>query len=133
MSALPPKADICSATSDVRFGPIAYIRTSNGFAVQISPSRTSDLFQPGFAQAFEEFWHLVGRVGNILLAPRDGDVGLQFPEALQRHTGLFNLTGLRKAGDMKAVAGRHPITLLHGLTGEADSLGVSTSEEMRDR
>jgi hypothetical protein len=25
MSALPPKADLCSATSDVRFGPIADI------------------------------------------------------------------------------------------------------------
>jgi hypothetical protein len=26
MSALPPKADMCGATSDVRFGPIADIR-----------------------------------------------------------------------------------------------------------
>src|SRR5262249_14022832 len=25
MSALPPKADICNATADVRFGPIAHI------------------------------------------------------------------------------------------------------------
>jgi|SoiMetStandDraft_5_1073268.scaffolds.fasta_scaffold02716_4 hypothetical protein len=29
MSALPPKADMCSATSDVRFGPIADIRLFN--------------------------------------------------------------------------------------------------------
>jgi hypothetical protein len=27
MSALPPKADMCGATSDVRFGPIADIGT----------------------------------------------------------------------------------------------------------
>jgi hypothetical protein len=30
MSALPPKADMCGATSDVRFGPLA---TSVGLAV----------------------------------------------------------------------------------------------------
>jgi cytochrome c1 len=28
MSALPPKADMCSATRDVRFGPIADIRAA---------------------------------------------------------------------------------------------------------
>jgi hypothetical protein len=31
VSALPPKADICGATSDVRFGPIADIRLLNCF------------------------------------------------------------------------------------------------------
>ena len=30
MSALPPKADICSALSDVRFGPIADIQKTRG-------------------------------------------------------------------------------------------------------
>jgi hypothetical protein len=37
------------------------------------------LFQPGLAQAIEKLGHRAGRVGNILLAPSNGDVGLQFP------------------------------------------------------
>jgi hypothetical protein len=32
MSALPPIADMCGATSDVRFGPIAYTGQSNPYA-----------------------------------------------------------------------------------------------------
>ena len=32
---------------------------------------------PAFRKPFK-FWHLVGRVWNVLLTPSDGDVGLQF-------------------------------------------------------
>ena len=37
MSALHPKADMCSATTDVRYGPIADIAFPNYFVIAIAP------------------------------------------------------------------------------------------------
>jgi|RhiMetdeSRZDD1v2_1073273.scaffolds.fasta_scaffold400946_2 hypothetical protein len=37
MSALLPKADMCGATGDVRFGPIADIAFPNYFVIAIAP------------------------------------------------------------------------------------------------
>ena len=42
------------------------------------------------------------------------------------------LTGLREARDIDAMAGSYSITLLHGHSAEADSLGITTREIMRD-
>ena len=63
-----PKSGHVRCTRDVRFVPIADIDVTEIF----------DLLQPGLPQAFKKFWHLVGRVWNVLLTPSDGDVGLQF-------------------------------------------------------
>jgi hypothetical protein len=41
MSALPPKADMCGATFDVRFGPIADIRTAQRH-VRFTPESDRD-------------------------------------------------------------------------------------------
>ena len=38
MSALPPKADMCGATSDVRFGPIADIAKQKDRLAAVSPN-----------------------------------------------------------------------------------------------
>src|SRR5262249_532251 len=45
-------------------------------------TRRSDdfgLLEPSFSQALKKFWHLVRRVRNVLLAPSDRNIGLQFP------------------------------------------------------
>src|SRR5262249_39331666 len=42
MSALPPKADICSALADVRFGPKADIGLSGPCPAQPMPARSSE-------------------------------------------------------------------------------------------
>jgi hypothetical protein len=70
MSALPPKADMCGATTDVRFGPEADIPF---FGPRIG---NVELFQPGLTHAFKKFRHCGGGIGDILLDPRDGDAGL---------------------------------------------------------
>ena len=77
MSALPPKADMCSALGDVRFVPIADITT--GLAVWFSTKPDFRLFQAGLAQSVEELSHRTRQVGNVLLTPRDGNIGHQFP------------------------------------------------------
>jgi hypothetical protein len=47
MSALPPKADMCGATSDVRYGPIADIRSVRlAFLNFTSPTQAPDYVGP---------------------------------------------------------------------------------------
>ena len=41
MSALPPKADMCSATRDVRFGPIADIALATPFTIKRPPTEAA--------------------------------------------------------------------------------------------
>ena len=69
----------------------------------------------------------------MLFTPSDGDLWLQFLQALQRGAGLIELVGLRKTSDEDAMTGSHPITLLYCLSGETDGLGVSAREVIRDR
>jgi len=68
MSRLSPKADMRGAAKDIRFGPKRDIHKAEIFG----------LFQPSFAQAFEKFRHLTRRIRNILLAPCERHIGLQF-------------------------------------------------------
>jgi hypothetical protein len=46
---------------------------------ELNHAETMALLEPSLAHAFEEFWHLVGRIGDVLLDPRDRDIQLQFP------------------------------------------------------
>jgi hypothetical protein len=46
---------------------------------ELNPAEMVALLEPSLAHAFEEFWHLVGRIGDVLLDPRDRDIQLQFP------------------------------------------------------
>ena len=56
MSALPPKADMCSALVHVRFVPRADICTSRLFRISYSnPAETPDLLQSGLTHSIEEF------------------------------------------------------------------------------
>ena len=56
MSALPPKADMCSAQGHVRLVPKADIRTSRRLEFHIpNPAKTPDLLQPGLTHSIEEF------------------------------------------------------------------------------
>jgi hypothetical protein len=46
MSALPPKADMCDATKDVRFGPIADIGRGRRINLSFLPMRIATITAP---------------------------------------------------------------------------------------
>ena len=46
MSALPPKADMCDATKDVRFGPIADIGRGRRINLSFLPMRIATISAP---------------------------------------------------------------------------------------
>ena len=70
MSALPPKADMCSAIRDIRFVPIADIRTSSRLCrFEFPLSQILGLLQPSFAHAFDEFRHRTGGIGDVAFDP----------------------------------------------------------------
>ena len=72
MSAIPPKADMCSALGDVRFVPIADIRTSSRLCrFEFQQGQILGLLQLSFAHAFEEFRHRAGGIGNVAFDPRN--------------------------------------------------------------
>jgi hypothetical protein len=85
MSALPPKADVCVATRDVRFGSIADI-----YATEIL-----GLLHPRVAQAFQELRHRAGGIGDVLFDPRNRIFGVQFLQYRQFRASLLDLAGLR--------------------------------------
>jgi len=66
MSALPPNADMCGATRDVRFGPIADISAHGGQALDFASARFSN---------FTMFYNFVRRAFMATLAK--GAVGKQ--------------------------------------------------------
>ena len=68
MSALPPKADMCSALRYVRFGPKA----------DIYLTEILGLLHPRLAQAFDEFRHPAGVQGDVLFDPRNRIFRMQF-------------------------------------------------------
>src|SRR5262245_18665437 len=57
MSALPPKADMCGATRDVRFGPIADIVQHGGDVRFVPKAEVTPLFDHLVGQHEEVVWH----------------------------------------------------------------------------
>ena len=60
-------------------------------------------------------------------------LGINSLRCCNSHTSLFDLTSLRKARDINTMGRRYTVTLLYGLAGETDSLGISARKEMSDR
>ena len=59
MSALPPKADMCDATKDVRFGPMADIR--------IDLSKPSAKAKAGVFRSFILIWNAVSNAMLLII------------------------------------------------------------------
>jgi len=95
MSALPPKADICSALPHVRFVPQTVIPTCEtittfGAAMQrmtrcangVHSVQFGSLLQSRLSHAFKELGHWARLKRDVLLDPRNRDVGLQFLQSV---------------------------------------------------
>ena len=67
MSALTPKADMCVATTDVRFGPIADIEGNYSITSSAATSSPADIFKPIAAAALilTDVSNLVGLHGKV--------------------------------------------------------------------
>jgi len=78
MSALGQKQTFRDVEAMSALLPIADIRTSSSFAVLNSARPILDLFQPGFAHAFEEFRHRARGIWDVAFDPRDRMFRLQF-------------------------------------------------------
>jgi hypothetical protein len=84
MSALGQKQTCAAQLRDVRYGPKADVCSATKGCPLWANSGHLDLtlFESGLAHAVEKLSHRTRRIGNVLLAPRDGDVGHQFPKVL---------------------------------------------------
>jgi len=103
--------------------PIAWCSTS-----QAGRDWPQDLFEPGLAHAFEELRHRRRRIGDVFLDPGDGDFRVDFLHVRERSARRLDLSCLRQARDVDAMAAGKPMTLLHGLPAKPDDFGVAAGE-----
>jgi hypothetical protein len=87
MSALTPKADMCVATTDVRFGPIADIEGNYSITSSAATSSPADIFKPIAAAALiltdvSNLVGLHGKVGRFVAAANALHVRHEVPTAL---------------------------------------------------
>ena len=125
MSALTPKADMCGATRDVRYGPETDIHTSGRFAVLNTTKPNSwVLFQPSFAKAVEIMLHRLWRKWEIFTYPSQRKIWLQLLEPIRRRPCLFHSVSLSKTRTQLAMGAKVFGSLLYNIMRVLDCLVI---------